>query len=269
MAECKGCLRYQDKVTIVTGGSKGIGEGIVREFVKAGSKVVFCARGVDVGKKLEAEVNAAGPGESMFIKCDVTKEDDLKSLVDKTVEKYGHLDCLINNAGWHPPAKTIDDTSVEDFKSLLNFNLVNYFILCKLALPHLRKTKGNIINVSSLVAQIGQANAVAYVSTKGGITSMTKALAVDEAKHGVRVNSLSPGNVWTPLWDELAHGTADFETSKREGEEAQLLGRMGTLEESGKSCLYLAADATFTTGVDLFLSGGAELNYGKKTRLDQ
>ncbi|KAK3719594.1 hypothetical protein QZH41_015733 [Actinostola sp. cb2023] len=262
-------LRYQDKVTIVTGGSKGIGEGIVREFVKAGAKVVFCARGDAAGKKLEAELNSIGPGEAMFVKCDVTKEDQLKNLVDKTIERFGCLDCLINNAGWHPPEKSIDDTSVEDFKNLLNFNLVNYFILCKLALPHLRKTKGNIINVSSLVAQIGQANAVAYVSTKGAITSMTKALAVDEAKYGVRVNTLSPGNVWTPLWDELAHAAQDFEKSKRDGEEAQLLGRMGTLEESGKSCLYLAADATFTTGIDLFLSGGAELNYGRKTRLDQ
>ncbi|KXJ20962.1 17-beta-hydroxysteroid dehydrogenase 14 [Exaiptasia diaphana] len=264
-----GELRYLDKVTIVTGGSKGIGEGIVREFVKAGSKVVFCARGDVAGKKLECEVNAMGPGESMFLQCDVTKQNQLKNLVDKTIEKYGQLDCLINNAGWHPPEKNIDDTSIQDFKNLLDLNLVNYFTLCKLSLPHLRKTKGNIINVSSLVAQIGQANAVAYVTTKGAISSMTRALAVDEAKYGVRVNTLSPGNVWTPLWDELAKQTSNFEKSKLDGEEAQLLGRMGTLEESGKSCLYLAADATFTTGIDLFLSGGAELNYGRKTRLDQ
>lgn len=261
-------LRYLGKVTIVTGGSKGIGEGIVREFVKAGAKVVFCARGVDEGKKLEKELNNTGPGEAFYIKCDVSKEDEIKNLVDKTVEKYGCIDCLINNAGWHPPERTIDDTSVQDFKDLLNLNLVNYFIFCKFALPHLRKTKGNIINLSSLVAKIGQPGAVSYVASKGGITSMTKALAVDEAKHGVRVNSVSPGNIWTPLWDSLAHATGNFEKGKRDGEEAQLLGRMGTLEESGQTCLYLAAEATFTTGVDMLLSGGAELTYGKKTRVD-
>lgn len=97
---------------------------------------------------------------------------------------------------------------------------------------------------------------------------MTKALAVDEAKHGVRVNSVSPGNIWTPLWESLAHASGNFEKGKRDGEEAQLLGRMGTLEESGQTCLYLAAEATFTTGVDMLLSGGAELTYGKKTRVD-
>lgn len=261
-------LRYLGKVTIVTGGSKGIGEGIVREFVKAGAKVVFCARGVDEGKKLEKELNNTGPGEAFYIKCNVSKEDEIKNLVDKTVEKYGCIDCLINNAGWHPPERTIDDTSVQDFKDLLNLNLVNYFIFCKFALPHLRKTKGNIINLSSLVAKIGQPAAVSYVASKGGITSMTKALAVDEAKHGVRVNSVSPGNIWTPLWDSLAQATGNFDKAKRDGEQAQLLGRMGTLEESGQTCLYLAAEATFTTGVDMLLSGGAELAYGKKTRVD-
>lgn len=261
-------LRYNGKVTIVTGGSKGIGEGIVREFVKAGAKVVFCARGVEEGKKLEKEVNETGPGESYYIKCDVSKEEDIKNLVENTVEQYGCIDCLINNAGWHPPMKTVDQTSIDEFKDLLNLNLVNYFIFCKYSLPYLRKTKGNIINMSSLVAQIGQPGAVAYVASKGGITSMTRALAVDEAKYGVRVNSLSPGNIWTPLWDELAHSSEDFEKSKKDGEEAQLLGRMGTLEESGQACLYLAAEATFTTGTDMLLSGGAELTYGKKTQVD-
>ncbi|RMX45463.1 hypothetical protein pdam_00023240 [Pocillopora damicornis] len=262
-------LRYGGKVAIVTGGSKGIGEGIVREFVKAGAKVVFCARGVEDGKKLEKEVTEKGPGEGYFIKCDVSKEEDIKNLVDKTVEKYGCIDCLINNAGWHPPeGKTVDHTTVDEFKNLLNLNLVNYFIFCKFALPHLRKTKGSIINVSSLVAQIGQPGAVAYVASKGAITSMTRALAVDEAKHGVRVNSVSPGNVWTPLWDQLARSSGNFEKSKKDGDEAQLMGRMGTLEESGQACLYLAAEATFTTGIDLLLSGGAELTYGKKTQVE-
>ncbi|CAB4017682.1 17-beta-hydroxysteroid dehydrogenase 14-like [Paramuricea clavata] len=259
-------LRYHDKVVIVTGGSKGIGEGIVREFVKEGSKVVFCARGEAIGRKLEQELNEKGPGESFFIACDIRKEDDLKNLVDKTVAKYGQIDCIVNNAGWHPPSTTIDDTTTEAFKSLLEFNLVSYFLLCKFSMPYLRQTKGNIINISSLVSMIGQEGAVAYCATKGGIASMTRALAVDEAKRGVRVNCVSPGNVWTPLWDEYASAESDKDSAVRDGEQAQLLGRMGTIEEMGKCCVYVAAEGTFMTGIDLPVSGGAELGYGQKSQ---
>ncbi|KAK3102442.1 hypothetical protein FSP39_011403 [Pinctada imbricata] len=259
-------LRYKDKVTIVTGGSKGIGRGCVEVFVKHGSKVVFCARGESEGKALESEMNAAGPGEAFFIQCDVTKEADIKKVIDLAIEKYGKIDCLINNAGQHPPHTAIDDISADDFRSLLNTNLVNYFLFSKLALPYLRKTEGNIINCTSLVAQIGQPGAVAYVSTKGGITSFTKALAIDEAKHNVRVNAFSPGNVWTPMWETEARNSGNYEAAKRAGADAQLCGRYGTLEESGLMCLFLAADATFCTGIDINLSGGAELNYGNKNR---
>ncbi|XP_046859146.1 17-beta-hydroxysteroid dehydrogenase 14-like isoform X1 [Xenia sp. Carnegie-2017] len=289
-------LRYKNKVVIVTGGSKGIGEGIVREFVNEGSKVVFCARKEADGKVLETEINKVGPGESFFVKCDVQKEENLKNLVHRTVEKYGKIDCVINNAGWHPSYKTIDDTSAEDFASLFNLNVVSYFLLCKMTLPYLRQSKGNIINISSLVSMIGQEgavaycatkvmigledavaycatklmfgleDAVAYCATKGAIASMTRALAVDEAKHEVRVNCVSPGNVWTPLWEKLASEQSDKEAAITAGEKAQLLGRMGTLEEMGKCCVYLASEGTFCTGIDLPLSGGAELNYGEKSK---
>jgi len=260
-------MNYKDKVVIITGGSKGIGEGCVRVFAEAGSKVVFCSRGKDAGEAMAKEVNKKGPGEAHFIACDVSKEDQVKNLIDATVAKYGRIDCLINNAGWHPPHKPIDDFSIEDFRSLLDLNLVSIFAACKFALPHLRKTKGNIINMSSLVAIIGQAGAATYVATKGGITSLSKALAVDEAAHGVRVNSVSPGNVYTPLWQEAIDASPDPKKCRADGDAAQLLGRMGTLEETGRLCLFIAAEATFTTGVDHILSGGAELNYGRKSRV--
>jgi NAD(P)-dependent dehydrogenase (short-subunit alcohol dehydrogenase family) len=113
---------------------------------------------------------------------------------------------------------------------------------------------------------MGQLHATTYVATKGGITAFTKALAVDEAAHGVRVNSVSPGNVYTPLWQEAIDAAPDPHAARAAGDAAQLLGRMGTVEEAGRLCLYLAAEATFTTGVDHLLSGGAELGYGRKTR---
>ena len=260
-------MRYKGKVTIVTGGTKGIGAGCVRVFVaQGGANVVFCSRNEAEGAAFEADVNAKGPGRAMFVRADVSKVDDIRRLIDRTVETFGRIDCLINNAGWHPPHQPIDAFSVEDFRALLELNLVSYFAACKFALPHLRKVKGNIINMSSLVAQMGQIGATTYVATKGGITAFTKALAVDEAAHDVRVNSVSPGNIYTPLWQEAIDQAADPERCRADGDAAQLLGRMGTIEEAGLLCLYLAADATFTTGVDHILSGGAELAYGRKTR---
>ena len=261
-------MSYKDKVVIITGGSHGIGEGCVRAFVAAGAKVVFCARNDRDGERLAAEVNASGPGEAQFIRCDVSKVEEIQSLIDETVERFGRIDCLINNAGWHPPNKPIDEFSIDDFRGLLDLNLVSIFAACKLALPHLRRTQGNIINLSSLVGTIGQLHATTYVATKGAITAFTKALAIDEAEHRVRVNSVSPGNIYTPLWQEAIDAAPDPDECRAEGEAAQLLGRMGTIEEVGKLCLFIASEATFTTGVDHVISGGAELGYGRKSRRD-
>lgn len=261
-------MNYKDKVVIITGGTKGIGEGCVRVFADAGAKIVFCARKQDEGDKLANELNSLGKGEVFFVKCDVSKFDEIENLISQTIEKYGKIDCLINNAGWHPPHKPIDKFSIKEFQDLLNLNLVSIFAACKFALPYLRKTKGNIINMSSLVGSMGQFHAVTYVATKGAITAFTKALAIDEAEFGVRVNSVSPGNIYTPLWQEAIDASENAEKTRRDGDAAQLLGRMGTIEEAGKLCLFLAAEATFTTGVDHILSGGAELGYGRKSRVN-
>jgi NAD(P)-dependent dehydrogenase (short-subunit alcohol dehydrogenase family) len=254
-------VRYQDRVVIVTGGSRGIGEGCVRVFVEAGARVVFCARNEAEGRALEGELKGRGPGEAWFVRCDVSKTDEVERMVDTTVERHGRLDCLINNAGWHPPHRPIDGFSYQEFRELFELNVMSLFAACRRALPHLRRTKGNIINISSLVAAMGQSRATTYVATKGAITAFTKALAIDEAPHGVRVNSVSPGNIYTPLWQEAIDAAPDPDKCRSDGESAQLLGRMGTIEETGRLCLFLAAQATFTTGVDHIQSGGAELGY--------
>jgi NAD(P)-dependent dehydrogenase (short-subunit alcohol dehydrogenase family) len=256
-------LRYENKIVIITGGSKGIGEGCVRAFVEAGAKVVFCARGEDSGQALAREL-AKNNSTAHFVACDVTDVQALQSLVDKTIQLHGQLDCLVNNAGWHPLPHPIDDFSADDFRKLFELNVVSVFSACKLALPHIRKTRGNIINMSSLVGAMGQRHATTYVATKGAITAFTKALAIDEAANGVRVNSISPGNIYTPLWREAMDTATDPESCRREGEAAQWLGRMGTSEEVGKLCVYIAAEATFSTGVDYIISGGAEVGYGRK-----
>src|SRR5213594_3784520 len=108
-----------NKVVVITGGSKGIGEGCVRAFVGAGAKVVFCARAEQPGVGLAQEVNERGPGEAYFIQCDVSKAEEIENLIETTVSRHGRLDCLINNAGWHPPHKPIDDFSISEFHDLL------------------------------------------------------------------------------------------------------------------------------------------------------
>lgn len=260
-------MNYQDKVVIVTGGTKGIGEGCVRVFSEAGAKVVFCARNENEGKTLADELNSKNNREAFFVKCDVSKTEEIKNLIAQTIEKYGQIDCLINNAGWHPPHKPIDNFTETDFRELLDLNLVSIFSACKYALPYLRQTKGNIINMSSLVGAMGQIHAVTYVATKGAITAFTKSLAIDEAEFGVRVNSVSPGNIYTPLWQEAIDTSENPAQTRADGDAAQLLGRMGTIEEAGKLCLFIASEATFTTGVDHIISGGAELGYGRKSRI--
>ncbi|KTF87805.1 hypothetical protein cypCar_00006967 [Cyprinus carpio] len=203
--------RYVNKVVIVTGGTRGIGRGIVKVFVQNGAKVVFCAQETELsaGQSLESVLNKEGLGSCTFVSCDVTKEDDIKRLINVTIERFGQIDCLVNNAGW-------------------------------LILTYLHK---------------------------GAITAMTKAMAVDESRYQVRVNCISPSNIMTPLWEELAGRTEDAAATVKGGENAQLIGRMGTETESGLAALFLAADATFCTGIDLFLSGGAELNYGFKSQI--
>ncbi|XP_056309553.1 branched-chain-amino-acid aminotransferase, mitochondrial isoform X3 [Danio aesculapii] len=215
--------RYQNKVVIVTGGTRGIGRGIVKTFVQNGSKVVFCAPETELsaGQTLESVLNKEGPGSCKFVSCDMREEGDIKQLINVTVESFEQIDCLVNNVGWHPPHKTTDETSGEEFKDLLNLNLISCFLASKYALPYLRKTKGNIINLSSLVASIGQKDAAPYVATKGAITAMTKAMAVDESRYQVRVNCISPSNIMTPLWEELAANTEDTAATIKGGENAQ------------------------------------------------
>jgi len=258
--------RYVGKTVIVTGGSKGIGEGCVRVFMAAGSNVVFNARDAAVGKALEEALNAdaANTGVAAFIRADVSVVADLEATVALAMEKFGRIDCVINNAGWHPPPTKIDDFTVKDMTDLFQLNFVSYFAMCKAALPHLRVTRGNSINMSSFVGVFGQASATTYAATKGAITSFSKALAVDEAPNGVRVNVVSPGNIWTPLWKSWSDGEPDPDAAKEAGDRVQVMGRKGTIEESGRLCLCIAADLTFTTGVDHIQSGGAELGYGVK-----
>ena len=258
-----------EKVSIVTGGSKGIGEGCARALCAAGGKVVICDIDLEVGKRLAERLTSEGPGECHFVSCDVRESGQIQQVIDATIDRYGQITCLVNNAGWHPPSLSIDEFSVDDLKDLLQLNVIAVFEACKLALPHLRKTRGSIINISSLVAIIGQEFATTYCITKGAVTAFTKALAIDESRHGVRVNAILPGIIHSPLTQSVIASSKDPKAAEDYLKTVQWTGRGGTIDEVGQACLFLASDASsFVTGLELILSGGAELGYGAKVALD-
>ncbi|XP_054850067.1 uncharacterized short-chain type dehydrogenase/reductase y4vI-like [Eublepharis macularius] len=263
-------LRYLGKVVIVTGGTRGIGPAIVREFVRQGAKVVFCSQAseVETGHAIQRELQDSGcPGEAYFHVCDVRNETEIKRLILVTVERYGCLDCLVNAAG-DVYSEKIDDVTAQSFRNLMEMNVVSYLLTSKYALPYLRETRGNIINLACICGVIGAKHTVSNVTSKGAVIAMTKALAIDESKYGVRVNSLSPGNIWTPLSEKMANQSPDPEAAIQEIKDRQLMGRYGTPEEVALGVLYLAADGTFCTGFNLMISGGAEVGFGKKSEVD-
>jgi NAD(P)-dependent dehydrogenase (short-subunit alcohol dehydrogenase family) len=253
------------KVTLITGGSKGIGAGCARVFVAAGADVVICSRGQKTGEALARELTALGPGTCHFEQCDVARPEQIQQVVEGTVALHGRLDCLINNAGQSRQGKTIDEFTVAEFQDLLQLNLVSYFATCKYALPHLRKTGGSIINMGSISGYVGLSRAVTYCTTKSGIIGLTKALAIDEAESGVRINAVVPGNIMTQSRADLAAKMDDGQAFHQWAESTQWMGRSGTPEEVGYACLFLASDAaSFITGTEIMITGGIELGIGPK-----
>lgn len=257
-------LKLADRVAIITGGTKGIGLGCARVFGRHGASVVIAARDERTGREAEEQLRTDG-ADVLFVSCDVCREQDMRQLFERTVDRFGQVDCLVNNAGWHPPAQTIEEVSVEEFEQLVRLNLTSTFMGCKLAIPHLRKTRGSIINMSSAVGVIGQASAPAYVSTKAGQIGLTKALALDLAPEGVRVNAVCPAGVMTPLMRDWADSQYDAEAALATVDRWHPLGRMATAEEIGEVCAFLAsAEASFITGQEIFPDGGASLGYADK-----
>jgi NAD(P)-dependent dehydrogenase (short-subunit alcohol dehydrogenase family) len=261
----KGGVNSGPGLVLVTGGSRGIGTGIATVFVGNGAQVVICGRDRSAGEAAAATIDASGPGACQFVQCDVAESSENERLVSNALDILGGLDCLVNNAGWHPPHRSVDDIPVQEFVSLLRLNVVSYFEIAKLALPALRRSKGSIINIGSLVGTFGQEHASDYVATKAAIEGLTKALAIDEARYGVRVNVVLPGVIETPSHAAYLSRQPDPEAAANDVNRWQWLGRTGSPEDVGRVCLFLASEgARFVTGASVRVSGGAELGYGQK-----
>lgn len=253
-------MKLKDRVAIVTGSSKGIGEGIARVFSAEGAKVVVVCRNEEQGMNMAKQLGS-DDGRAMYVKTDVTKSESIQNLINTTINEFGKLDILVNNAGYHI-SKNIEQTSEEEWDFIQKTNLYSTFLCSKYAVPHLKKTQGNIIHISSMVGLVGQPNATAYSATKGGQIAMTKNMAIDLAKYHIRVNVICPGWIQTPLVDDWFSQQEDEEAAKKYIFGLHPLGRIGTIEECGKAALYLASDdSSFVTGITLNIDGGVTLGY--------
>ena len=254
-------MKLRDKVAIVTGSSRGIGEGIARVFSREGAKVVVVCRTEEVGLKMAEELGVS-KGRATFIKTDVTSSQSIQNMINRTIETFAKLDILVNNAGYHI-SKSVEDISEQEWEFLINTNLRSTFLCSKYAIPHLRRTRGNIINISSMVGLVGQPNAGAYTATKGGQIAMSKGMAIDLAPDGIRVNVICPGWIQTPLVDDWFNQQDDPEAWRKYVFKQHPVGRIGTIEECGRAALFLACDedSSFITGITLNVEGGITLGY--------
>lgn len=251
-------MRLKDKVTIVTGGARGIGAGICEVFCEEGAHC-FVIDKVNPDAKVK-ELREKG-GKAGGIMCDVTQSDQVRAMIEKVVAEAGCIDVLVNNAGYHI-SKGVEELSEEEWDFLLDTNLKSQFLCTKYAVPHLKKTKGAVINMSSMVGLVGQPNACAYAATKGGIIAMTKNMAIDLAKHGIRVNVICPGWIQTPLVEDWFGQQKDPEAARKYIYSQHPLNRIGTSREVGKAALFLATeDSAFTTGSVIESDGGVTLGY--------
>ncbi len=253
-------MKMQDKVAIITGSSKGIGQGCARVFADEGASVVIVSRTEASGLAMVKEIKDKG-GRAIYIQTDISKSDQVQDMINRTIKEFGKLDILVNNAGYHI-SKGVEELSEEEWDFLIDTNLRSVFLCSKYAVPYLRKTKGCIINVSSMAGLVGQSNAIAYIATKGGIITVTKGMALDLAKYRIRVNCICPGWIKTPLVDDWFSQQSDEQKSREYINSIHPLGRIGTIEECGKVALFLATeDSSFMTGSILTVDGGVTLGY--------
>ena len=247
---------FQDKIVLVTGAASGIGEAAARAFAKAGATLVLADKDKSGLKKLTEDL---GESRGMARVINTADPDDCEDLIADAVKRFGRLDVLVNDAGVdHMGA--VDEGSLKEWERVMGTDLNGYFYMIRCAMPHLRKSKGCVVNVSSVSGLGGDWNHSFYNAAKGAITNFTRALALDEAKNGVRVNAVNPSLVYTAMTKAMK---ANPKLIKR-FEERIPLGRGAEPADIAGPILFLASEAAhFVTGVNLPVDGGLTASNGQ------
>jgi NAD(P)-dependent dehydrogenase (short-subunit alcohol dehydrogenase family) len=249
-------MRLQNKVALITGGTSGIGEAVAYLFAREGAKVAITGRNESRGHAVTARILESG-GKAIFLRTDVRHAAECKRAVDTTLQSFGRLDILFNNAGVFYP-QTALECSEEEWDLQIDINLKGTFLMSKYALePMIAQGAGVIVNNSSGWGIVGGDRAVAYCASKGGVVLLTKAMAIDHGRQGVRVNCICPGDVDTPMLPDDARRRGLEWKAYLAGCENRPMGRIGTADEIARAVLFLASDdSSFMTGAALVVDGG-------------
>ena len=242
---------FENQVVIVTGSSSGIGRATAIAFAREGAKVIVSDINAKEGQSTVDEIKHSS-GEAFFIKCDVSSEEEVKNLVDKTIEKYGRLDCAYNNAGIEgSPCSTVECSS-ENWDRTININLKGVWLCMKYEIPAmLKNAKGSIVNCSSIAGLVGFETIPAYVASKHGVIGLTETAALEFAKQNVRVNAVCPGVIHTPMLERFTKGEEQLMADQ------DPMGRVGRPEEIADSVLWLCSDkSSYVTGQSIAVDGG-------------
>jgi meso-butanediol dehydrogenase / (S,S)-butanediol dehydrogenase / diacetyl reductase len=246
-------MRLKNKIAIITGGGSGIGAATAKVFVAEGATVVVADKNLAAAQAVAAELGKA----ALAIEVDVAKAPSVKAMIDGTVARFGRLDILFNNAGYGITGNVVE-TSEEDWDALIAVNVRGVFLGCKYAIPHMIKQGGGaIVNTASTTSVSGIKDRAAYVTSKGAVAAMTRAMALDHVADNIRINAVGPGTIETPYFTKMFAESADPKALRGALEARQPMNRLGTPEEIAKAVLFLASDdASFCTGSTLFADGG-------------
>jgi len=249
-------MRLRDKVAIVTGAGSGIGRATANLFAKEGAKVVVADIESSLGKETVEEISE-NRGTAVQAMVDVSKADEVRAMIKTCITSFGKLDVLFNNAGIEGPGGLLWKMKEDDWNRVMDVNLKSVFLGCKYAIPHMKRTKGSIINTASELGLVGSTSRPAYSASKGGIIALTRSLALQCAPYGIRVNCICPGATETPLLVRFV-GEKQRERGLQKVTQEIPLRRLGKPIDIAYAALYLASEeSSFVTGSVLVVDGGS------------
>jgi len=245
----------QSRVALITGGAYGIGRGVAQEFVQHGDAVVIADRDTERGTALESAIQNAG-GKAKFIAVDVRSEEQVQTLIQQAVKAFGKIDVLCNNAGIEH-YRNANEYTIDEWNAIAETNLRGAFLCTKYAYPHLKKTRGSIVHISSVQAFANERQISAYAASKAGLLGLTRAMSLDFAGDGVRVNAVCPGAIQTGMMEAFLKNQSDPEEAVQKIGRSIPLGRVGQPEDIAQAVYFLSSvAASYITGATLVVDGG-------------